>query len=68
MREAVIVSSVRTAVGKAYKGTLRNAFPESLPQDPCELTADCQQLTVNCQLTTQLCGTGSGLLPENWSS
>jgi len=30
MREAVIVSSVRTAVGKAYKGTLRAARPDDL--------------------------------------
>jgi acetyl-CoA acyltransferase len=30
MREAVIVSSVRTAVGKAYKGTLRATRPDDL--------------------------------------
>src|SRR5208282_2833089 len=30
MREAVIVSSVRTAVGKAPKGTLRAARPDDL--------------------------------------
>ncbi len=30
MREAVIVSSVRTAVGKAYKGALRAARPDDL--------------------------------------
>src|SRR6202008_4226659 len=30
MREAVIVSSVRTAVGKAYKGTLRATRPDEL--------------------------------------
>ena len=30
MREAVIVSSVRTAVGKAYKGTLRAMRPDDL--------------------------------------
>jgi acetyl-CoA acyltransferase len=30
MREAVIVSSVRTAVGKAVKGTLRRARPDDL--------------------------------------
>jgi acetyl-CoA acyltransferase len=30
MREAVIVSSVRTAVGKAFKGTLRAARPDDL--------------------------------------
>jgi acetyl-CoA acyltransferase len=30
MREAVIVSSVRTAVGKAYKGTLRATRPDGL--------------------------------------
>src|SRR5579883_1948775 len=30
MREAVIVSSVRTAVGKAYKGTLRTTRPDDL--------------------------------------
>lgn len=30
MREAVIVSSVRTAVGKAYKGTLRVTRPDDL--------------------------------------
>ncbi len=30
MREAVIVSSVRTAVGKAYKGTLRSTRPDDL--------------------------------------
>ena len=30
MRDAVIVSSVRTAVGKAYKGTLRGTRPDDL--------------------------------------
>ena len=30
MREAVIVSSVRTAVGKAPKGTLRATRPDDL--------------------------------------
>ncbi len=30
MREAVIVSSVRTAVGKAYKGTLRTTRPDEM--------------------------------------
>ncbi len=30
MREAVIVSSVRTAVGKAYKGSLRTTRPDDL--------------------------------------
>ncbi|HEU4964458.1 MAG TPA: acetyl-CoA C-acyltransferase [Bacilli bacterium] len=30
MREAVIVSAVRTAVGKSHKGTLRNSRPEDL--------------------------------------
>src|ERR1700753_3961969 len=30
MREAVIVSSVRTPVGKAYKGTLRGSRPDDL--------------------------------------
>jgi acetyl-CoA acyltransferase len=30
MKEAVIVSSVRTAVGKAYKGTLRSTRPDDL--------------------------------------
>src|SRR6266850_5087656 len=30
MREAVIVSSVRTPVGKAYKGTLRATRPDDL--------------------------------------
>jgi acetyl-CoA acyltransferase len=30
MREVVIVSSVRTAVGKAYKGTLRTTRPDDL--------------------------------------
>ncbi len=30
MREAVIVSSVRTAVGRAYKGTLRTTRPDDL--------------------------------------
>src|SRR4030065_554716 len=30
MREAVIVSSVRTAVGKAYKGALRATRPDDL--------------------------------------
>ena len=30
MREAVIVSSVRTAVGKAFKGTLRGMRPDEL--------------------------------------
>src|SRR5205823_10255664 len=30
MREAVIVSSVRTAVGKAFKGTLRATRPDDL--------------------------------------
>src|SRR5580658_6094355 len=30
MREAVIVSSVRTAVGKAPKGTLRSTRPDDL--------------------------------------
>ena len=30
MREAVIVSSVRTAVGKAPKGTLRTSRPDDL--------------------------------------
>jgi len=30
MRDAVIVSSVRTAVGKAYKGTLRSTRPDDL--------------------------------------
>ncbi len=30
MREAVIVSSVRTAVGKAGKGTLRTTRPDDL--------------------------------------
>jgi acetyl-CoA acyltransferase len=30
MREAVIVSSVRTAVGKAYKGALRSTRPDDL--------------------------------------
>jgi acetyl-CoA acyltransferase len=30
MREAVVVSSVRTAVGKAYKGTLRATRPDDL--------------------------------------
>src|SRR5438477_9124900 len=30
MREAVIVSSVRTAVGKAFKGTLRSTRPDDL--------------------------------------
>ena len=29
-RDAVIVSSVRTAVGKAFKGTLRAARPDDL--------------------------------------
>src|SRR5579859_5929099 len=30
MREAVIVSSMRTAVGKAFKGTLRATRPDDL--------------------------------------
>src|SRR5713226_8521693 len=30
MREAVITSSVRTAVGKSYKGTLRTTRPDDL--------------------------------------
>ena len=30
MREAVVVSSVRTAVGKAFKGTLRSTRPDDL--------------------------------------
>ena len=30
MREAVIVSSARTAVGKAFKGTLRAMRPDDL--------------------------------------
>lgn len=30
MREAVIVSSVRTAIGKAFKGTLRSTRPDDL--------------------------------------
>jgi acetyl-CoA acyltransferase len=30
MREAVIVSAVRTAVGKAFKGTLRNTRPDDM--------------------------------------
>src|SRR5881275_2113491 len=30
MRDAVIVSSVRTAVGKAFKGTLRSTRPDDL--------------------------------------
>src|SRR6266849_10023614 len=30
MREAVLVSSVRTAVGKAFKGTLRATRPDDL--------------------------------------
>ena len=30
MREAVLVSSVRTAVGKAPKGTLRTTRPDDL--------------------------------------
>src|SRR5205085_4180656 len=30
MREAVLVSSVRTAVGKAFKGTLRSTRPDDL--------------------------------------
>jgi acetyl-CoA acyltransferase len=30
MRDAVIVSSVRTPVGKAYKGTLRATRPDDL--------------------------------------
>jgi acetyl-CoA acyltransferase len=30
MREAVIVSATRTAVGKAYKGTLRNTRPDDM--------------------------------------
>src|SRR5579863_7107632 len=30
MREAVIVSSVRTAVGKAFKGALRSTRPDDL--------------------------------------
>jgi acetyl-CoA acyltransferase len=30
MREAVIVSAVRTAVGRAYKGTLRNTRPDDM--------------------------------------
>src|SRR5271169_6803547 len=30
MREAVIASSVRTAVGKAYKGTLQSTRPDDL--------------------------------------
>lgn len=30
MREVVIASSVRTAVGKAYKGTLRNTRPDDM--------------------------------------
>ena len=30
MREAVIISSVRTAVGKAFKGTLRSTRPDDL--------------------------------------
>jgi acetyl-CoA acyltransferase len=30
MREAVIVSSVRTAVGRAFKGTLRSTRPDEL--------------------------------------
>ena len=30
MKEAVIVSAVRTAVGKAPKGTLRNTRPDDL--------------------------------------
>ena len=33
MRDAVIVSSVRTAVGKAYKGTLRATRPDDLAAD-----------------------------------
>ena len=30
MREAVIVSAVRTAVGKAPKGTLKNTRPDNM--------------------------------------
>ena len=30
MREAVIVSSVRTPVGKAYKGALRTVRPDDM--------------------------------------
>ncbi|MBI3951966.1 MAG: acetyl-CoA C-acyltransferase, partial [Acidobacteria bacterium] len=30
MREAVIVSAARTAVGKAYKGTLRSTRPDDM--------------------------------------
>src|SRR4051812_35649384 len=30
MREAVIVSAVRTAVGRSHKGSLRNTRPEDL--------------------------------------
>ena len=30
MKEAVIVSAVRTAVGKAPKGTLRNTRPDEM--------------------------------------
>src|SRR3954469_4415708 len=30
MRDAVIVSAVRTAVGKAYKGTLRSTRPDDM--------------------------------------
>src|SRR5205085_12338450 len=30
MREAVLVSAVRTAVGKAFKGTLRSTRPDDL--------------------------------------
>ena len=30
MREAVVVSAVRTAVGKAPKGTLKNTRPDEM--------------------------------------
>ena len=34
MRDVVIVSAVRTPVGKAYKGTLRATRPDDLAQPP----------------------------------
>ena len=37
MREAVIVAGVRTAVGKAPRGTLRTTRPDDWPHGYCDL-------------------------------
>ena len=40
MKEAVIVSAVRTAVGKAPKGTLKNTRPEEIKSEIFKLVEE----------------------------